>query len=1274
MNYLPLKLALNPTFLRVKVTRLEIDKFKENFTDLLQQTNNNLKESEEFHKNNLREFLQKTYYQPNYYLNTKEKDDLVIYNGHNSNSNVAVIIETKNPNNKLDLPSQSGINVKSLQQLLYYYLVERITYKNINIQHLIITNIYDWFIFPTNIFEQLFIQNKQLIKQFNDFQEKRLSIQKREDFYKLIAKSAIEKVEDELKKNCAYFNLKNYQNVEDKELIPIYKLLSPTNLLNESFLNDSNTLDEGFYHELLHIIGLVEVEKNNQQFIERLPANKRNYGSLLENAINKIDSLDGIYNLKTPEEFGENYEEQLFNIALELVILWVNRILFLKLLEAQLINYNKQQSLAFLDIQKIQNFDDLNILFFEILAKQNNNRNVENQDIFNYIPYLNSSLFDIAEIERKTIVISNLKQDINLPIYNNTILKDYQGKKQKGKLNTLEYLFEFLKAYDFSSEGSEDIQEENKTLINASVLGLIFEKINGYKDGAFFTPGYITMYICRETISRVIIQKFNQIKGWHCKNLFDLKNNLDRNLETIKEGNSIINSIKICDPSVGSGHFLVSALNEILAIKSELKLLATVDYHLLTYLQIKVVNDELVIIDETGNLFEYNPNNEEKQLIQETLFHEKQTIIENCLFGVDINPKSVKICQLRLWIELLKHTYYIKPSLDTRGDTLGQKRQAAAKISPPELQIFPNIDINIKWGNSLINRFKLDADLKGALKKNNLTIHDYKNTIKTYHNPKNKQEKRQITELIQSIKENFKTAINSNHPLLNQLRDKEGELEDLTNQITLLEETIKEKKAREKQIKLLEKEINFLSNEIEDSKNNQIYNKALEWRFEFPEVLNNEGDFIGFDAIIGNPPYIRQEKILALKPLLEKNYQIYNSTSDLLTYFVELGFNLLSENGILSLIISNKFTRANYGQKIREFLLANTKITHFIDLSNISVFNKANVDTAILAINKNKNSQENLLYAKVRKNEFDIKFFNNYIDTIKQDFNQDNLNKNAWIFAENKVLKIKEKIDRQGIPLKNWDIKILGGIITGYNQAFTINGDKRKELIEKDANSANIIKPLLRGRDVQKYYVNFQDLWLINLHNGYTKNKEKFAALKVEDYPAIKEYLDQFYPQLVTRLDQGITPYNLRSCAYISEFEKPKIIYKDIAQKLTFTLDKSNYYINNSNYMMVGNFDLSYLTATLNSSLFNFYYQLISTILGQSAVRLFTQFVEQIPVKKIGNLEEKEFKNLVTKIMKIKAENSSANISDIERKIDQLIYQLYDLTEEEINIIETENI
>ncbi|HMO63460.1 MAG TPA: hypothetical protein PKA46_15360, partial [Ferruginibacter sp.] len=811
--------ALNKAFLKVKPNRTEIEGFKNNLITLLDRTNDT--ESEEFHKNLVSDFLKKTYYDPNHFINTKGRNDLVIHNGQNANSTVGVILEAKKPTNKSEMITTKKMNAKAFQELVLYYLRERITHKNLEVKHLVATNINEWFIFDEHLFERLFAQNKSFVRQFENFEASKKTT---DVFYKEIAEPFIDSITSEIE--FTYFNIQDFQKplrntdkADDNSLISLFKLLSPEHLLKLPFTNDSNSLDKRFYSELLHIIGLTETKEGSKKLIERNKAGERHTGTILEDAIIQLDSLDKLSRLDKPYQFGSTKEERLFNVALELSITWINRILFLKLLEAQLITYHRgNKSFSFLSLDKIKNYDDLNSLFFQVLARKYDDRNEDVKTIFEKVPYLNSSLFEPTDIEQFTLFISNLKDDKTIPIFSQTVLKDQQGKKRTGNISTLQYLFEFLDAYDFGAEGGEEIQEDNKTLINASVLGLIFEKINGYKDGSFFTPGFITMYMCRETIRKSVLQKFNETKKWSCTTLEELYDKI----EDRKEANNIVNSIKICDPAVGSGHFLVSALNEMIAVKNDLKILQDRNGKRLKEYQVEVVNDELIVTDEEGELFEYNPGNKESQRIQETLFHEKQTIIENCLFGVDINSNSVKICRLRLWIELLKSAYY--KTYKVSENLIGLN----------ELETLPNIDINIKCGNSLVSRFAIDADLKQALKKSKWTIDSYRIAVDTYRNAESKEQKREMERLIADIKSDFRSEISLNDPKVKKLRKLSGDLYQMTNQGQLFEMSKKEEADWSKKVTQLSEETKKLEAEIEAIKANKIFENAFEWRFEFP--------------------------------------------------------------------------------------------------------------------------------------------------------------------------------------------------------------------------------------------------------------------------------------------------------------------------------------------------------------------------------------------------------------------------------------------------------
>ncbi|NTW33782.1 MAG: type II restriction endonuclease, partial [Bacteroidetes bacterium] len=564
--------SLNKAFLKIKPQRDDIEKFKKNLVEVLDKIYEN--ESEEYHKNLVSDFLKNTYYSPANFINTKGRNDLVIHNGKDAKTTVGVIVEAKKPSNKAEMLSADNINAKALHELILYYLRERITLNNLEVKHLVATNIYEWYIFDAKLFEKIFAQNKLLVKQFIDFEEGRLSGKDTSFFYKSIAEPFVKELETEI--TFTYFDIREYNSPlrnadksDDNKLISLFKLLSPQHLLKLSFLNDSNSLDKTFYSELLHIIGLEETKDGSKKLIGRKGKNRYS-GTFIENTIVQLDSLDKISRTVNPSQYGNTTDERLYNVSLELVITWINRILFLKLLEAQLITYHKgDKNFQFLNTEKIKDFDELNTLFFQVLARKPEERSEDIKKLFFNVPYLNSSLFEPTEIEHQTIFINCLRTEAKIPILSNTVLKDHTGKKQSGELNALEYIFEFLNAYDFSSEGSEEIQEDNKTLINASVLGLIFEKINGYKDGSFFTPGFITMYICRETLRRAVLQKFKDEKSWDCADLTELHNKITDK----KEANKIINSLKICDPAVGSGHFLVSALNEIIAVKSELNIL-----------------------------------------------------------------------------------------------------------------------------------------------------------------------------------------------------------------------------------------------------------------------------------------------------------------------------------------------------------------------------------------------------------------------------------------------------------------------------------------------------------------------------------------------------------------------------------------------------------------------------------------------------------------------------------------------------------------------------
>ncbi len=1251
-----IKETLNKAYLKVKLNRSQIDTLNRELNTLLQ--NAKADESEEHHKGLVAAFLKNTFYSDRFHINTKGRIDLVIHSNEKSTSPVSVIIEVKKPANKAEMITTNNLNKKAMQELVLYYLREKVNHHNLEVKNLIITNFDEWFIFDAQEFEKHFT-DKQLTEQFKEFERGVLTDTKTEYFYSEIAGPAI-KTAVEKGIVFTHFKIDDYRKYlnkpgteSDNKLIELYKILSPEHLLKLPFQNDSNSLNKEFYNELLHIIGLEEVKDGGKVTINRKEKN-RNSGSILEEAIYSIDTLGKLQNLTDRSQYGSNLNEQTFNVALELSITWVNRILFLKLLEAQLIAYNKNRDdYSFLNIKKITNFFDLETLFFQVLAKEINDRTNSVKDKFKHVPYLNSSLFDLSDLERDITTISGLNPNAELPVYSQTVLKDVSGKKRTGELGTLEYFFEFLEAYDFSSELNDEVQEESKTLINASVLGLIFEKINGYRDGSFFTPGFITMYMCKEAIRMAVVNKFNEYYKWDCKTFKDLENRTDKlKTKQIKEANELMNSIRICDPAVGSGHFLVSALNEMIAVKFALGILIDEEGKGFHKYHLEVENDELIVLDQDAELFKYNPKIPESLRVQKTLFHEKQTLIENCLFGVDLNPNSVKICMLRLWIELLKNAYY-------KTDT--------------ELETLPNIDINIKKGNSLISRFDINADLRQALKQSKWTIDSYKDAVMSYKNATTKEQKRELLSFIDKVKTEFRTEIAKNDPLLLGLKQKEGELYNIIAQTELFGESEKEKIDKAKRIEKLQIDIENRKRTIESIKDNAIYKNAFEWRFEFPEVLNQDGDFMGFDIIIGNPPYIQlqRERGSLADELKDLGYTTYDRNGDIYCLFYEKGMHLLKDKGILNFITSNKWMRADYGKETRAFFCKHNPL-ELIDLGS-GVFDSATVDTNILMLEKAATKPENyLIKALDLSKEKRVVNLEKYEDKW---LSLNDISESTWTIAGPIEKAIKDKIEQKGTPLKDWDIEINYGIKTGYNDAFIIKKEIKDRLIAEDPKSVEILKPILRGRDIKRYKAQFADLWLINSHNGVKVKEGKKTVIKkkridiINDYPKVYEHLKQFETQLVKRDDQGDHWTNLRSCAYIEEFEKEKIIFQEMVQESNFTLDlNNNFFCLDTGRILTGS-NLIHITGLLNSKLF--FYSVKSYYgggkLGNTGIRMKHTFFMEFPA--INSLiSNSKISTLVTQIIADKS--SGKDTTALEQEIDNIVFKLYGLTYEEVKYID----
>ncbi len=433
INQIDLRKAINPAYKKFKPLRKDIDDFINKLESCIATIKiiDKKNESEEHLKSPIKRLLEDTFYSK-HEINTKERIDLAIYLGKDVTTNVGVIIEAKRPSNRAEFPITTNLNKKALQELLLYYLRERIDLKNNNIKHLIITNGMEWFFFKGEDFYELFYKNKSLVKEYERFRDGLKDTSKNELFYREIASTYIESIKEKLPFVYVDFRGKNVSDIKERELVNIYKLFSDVHLLGKSFGNDSNQLNKEFYNELLHIIGLEEVKDGSKRIIQRKKAEERDYGSLIENTIFTLEDKDYLNRVRDVPNDGNKS----FTVGLELCLTWVNRILFLKLLESQLLTYNNNlPAYRFLNIDFIDGFDELNDLFFSALAKPTTERHSKYVTKFEHIPYLNSSLFEHSKLESITFDITALK-DEKMEVYASTILKDSAHRKYKGKLST----------------------------------------------------------------------------------------------------------------------------------------------------------------------------------------------------------------------------------------------------------------------------------------------------------------------------------------------------------------------------------------------------------------------------------------------------------------------------------------------------------------------------------------------------------------------------------------------------------------------------------------------------------------------------------------------------------------------------------------------------------------------------------------------------------------------------------------------------------------------
>jgi hypothetical protein len=872
----------------------------------------------------------------------------------------------------------------------------------------------------------------------------------------------------------------------------------------------------------------------------------------------------------------------------------------------------------------------LSRLFFETLNRQRPNDDFIMPDGTKLkVPFLNGGLFDRDAYDEATLIIP--AHFFHHPHYMDSV------PTAKTTDDELRGFLDFLNAYNFTVH--EDSPDDHTVAVDPEMLGHIFENLlEDNKDkGAFYTPKHIVHYMCQESLIEYLtnhlsreykvyrpigsdqVELFgNEHRQGQLKLMQELGEealNRDQLAQMVRHKqvsnlphaqlqriDALLDAVKICDPSIGSGAFPMGLLQEIYALKE-------------------------LIAFQLGK--PWQPA------------RAKQNIIQNSIYGVDIERGAVDIARLRFWLSLV--------------------------VDEEKPQPLPNLDYKIMQGNSLVGQLGNDLlQINWQIEHGRSKSQGYKteevNTLKNlaatvaklsqqYFNapPPTKQSlNRQIT--------NTKADI-----LLLLLRIELRRLELLSPNQSMFQLSAKEKAAqtmRELQIAGIRNNIKALEKAKAEGATKLNY---FDWQLDFPEVLSELiTDAPGFDILIGNPPYIQLQKDGGkLAKMYEKQgFETFVKTGDIYSLFYEKGIQLLKEGGTLNYITSNKWMRADYGKATRAFFAKYNPLL-LIDLGS-GVFESATVDSNILLIQKapNRNQLLALDISKEKKGTSNINAFADRFVRLK------NLSADAWTIATDIEQSIKAKIEAKGTPLKEWDVQIYRGVLTGYNEAFIIDGATKDRLIAEDPKSAEIIKPILRGRDIKRYKAEFADLWLINAHNGV---KGKLPRIDVpKDYPAVYKHLLQFEEQLQKRLDKGDHWTNLRNCAYIQEFEKEKIVYNDICQTLTFSKVEKGMFFNNTAYFI--NEYSGYLLSLLNSKIIDWYYRTLSVQLGEKAVRMFSIYVENIPIPKISESEQQPFVELVERILAGK--ERGADTTAWEQEIDLLVYRLYGLSYEEVLVID----
>ena len=890
------------------------------------------------------------------------------------------------------------------------------------------------------------------------------------------------------------------------------------------------------------------------------------------------------------------------------------------------------------------------------------------QEYFADIPFLNGGLFDCLDEKESGIYIDGFSdtkkyQPVvpNELFFSDKIPADLNAELgTSGRVYAIKGLFEILSGYNFTID--ENKFDDKDVALDPELLGRVFENLLASFNpetsttarkatGSYYTPREIVDYMVDESLKAYFRTHLADVANLDEKisSLFSLntdENPFDAMLS--KRVVELVENVRIVDPAVGSGAFPMGALNKLVFILSK------VDKGNQLWKQAQLAPAEQI---PDGQL--------RTQMLTkiEVYFQEKNPdygrkiyLIQKCIYGVDIQQIAVEIAKLRFFISLL-----VEETIEKEKENWG--------IEP-----LPNLDFKIMQGNSLISEFEgIRFDLKSCpnlAQGFNFEQVDYRHLIDEYEHKKetyqtvadHKKKKALQNEIDQLLIKIFKQIA------LAQQADYARGLAAIDRKYA----SIPDPKAREK-IKAIEKQkysqkmgidIAAVERQMRQYASKRLKRDFFPWELYFAEVFTLKG---GFDVVIGNPPYIQlQNNGGELADLYaDQHYETFARTGDIYCLFYELGHRLLCQNGHLCFITSNKWMRAGYGNKLRLFFSEKTNPHLLIDFAGTKVFESVTVDNNILLYKKAENNKA-CQTITVGDDLHSLEELAPYIRT-NAITSSNYSGGDSWVISTSIEDQIRQKIEAKGTPLKDWDINIYYGIKTGYNEAFIIDGQTKECLIREDPRSAEILKPVLRGKDIKRYHAEFADLWMIDTHNGYMKSEHiRVPRVDVNKYPAVKRWLDKHWEKIRDRQDQGDTPYNLRSCAYYDEFEKEKIVYPNMTKYLPFFLDTEKFITNQKCFIMTGNY-LFFLTAFLNSQLFKFVFRdKFPELLGGTR-ELSKIFFEEIRIPIIDTATEEKFKVLVKKIQA--RVESKLSIKEEDGQVNRLILDIFMLDEEERKVI-----